>query len=50
MITINEIWEFYLSTKEFKPNSIKKEIQRYNRHIYILIGAIRILIPYVPEI
>ena len=34
MITINEIWEFYLGTKEFKPNSIKKEIQRYNRHIY----------------
>lgn len=34
MITINEIWDFYLSTKEFKPNSIKKEIQRYNRHIY----------------
>lgn len=34
MVTINEIWDLYLSTKEFKPNSIKKEIQRYNRHIY----------------
>lgn len=34
MVTINEIWDLYLGTKEFKPNSIKKEIQRYNRHIY----------------
>lgn len=34
MITISEIWNTYLSTKTFKPESIKKDIQRYQRHIY----------------
>lgn len=34
MVSIDEIWKFYLSTKEFKPNSIKKEIQRFDKHIY----------------
>lgn len=34
MISISEIWNLYLSTKTFKPESIKKDIQRYQRHIY----------------
>ena len=34
MFTINDAWDFYKDTKDLKKDSFRKEINRYNKHVF----------------